>query len=104
MAATVRIIKLITGEDILTEVKSEFADPLRIKNPVRIVVMPNKMDPKTPNIGFAPWAEFSDDKEFTLDKTHIVAIMTPIKEFVNQYNSMFGGLVVPSSNLILPGQ
>ena len=26
-----------------------------------------------------------------------------IKEFVNQYNTMFGGLVVPSSNLIIPG-
>lgn len=104
MAATIRIIKLITGEEILAEVKSEFTNPLNIKNPVRIIVMPNKIDPKTPNIGFAPWAEFSDDKEFVLDKSHVVAIMTPINEFVNQYNSMFGGLVVPKSNLILPGQ
>jgi hypothetical protein len=65
--------------------------------------MPNKVDPKTPNVGFAPWAEFSDDKTFTIDKSHIIAIINPIKEFINQYNSMFGGLVVPSSNLILPG-
>jgi hypothetical protein len=97
-----QIIKLITGEELLAEVVSTDT-VLRIKNPVRIIVMPNKIDPKTPNIGFAPWAEFSDDKEFTLDKSHIVAIMTPIKEFVNQYSSMFGGLVVPKSNLILPG-
>lgn len=101
---SVKIIKLITGEEILAEVKDEFINPLPIKNPVRIIVMPNKIDPKTPNIGFAPWAEFSDDKEFVLDKSHVVAIMTPITEFVNQYNSMFGGLVVPKSNLILPGQ
>jgi len=66
--------------------------------------MPNKIDPKTPNIGFAPWAEFSDDKEFVLDKSQVLAIMTPINEFVNQYNSMFGGIVVPKSNLIIPGQ
>jgi hypothetical protein len=66
--------------------------------------MPNKMDPKTPNIGFAPWADFSEDKTFTLDKSHVLAIMNPIKEFLNQYNNMFGGLVVPSSNLILPGK
>lgn len=97
-----QIIKLITGEELLAEVVSTDT-VLRIKNPVRIIVMPNKIDPKTPNIGFAPWAEFSDDKEFALDKSHIVAIMTPIKEFVNQYSSMFGGLVVPKSNLILPG-
>jgi hypothetical protein len=54
-------------------------------------------------VGFAPWAEFSDDKTFTIDKSHILAIINPIKEFINQYNSMFGGLVVPSSNLIMPG-
>jgi len=99
----IKIVKLDTGEELLADVTM---GPLThvLKNPVRIVVMPNKMDPKTPNIGFAPWAEFSDDKEFTVDKSHIVTIMSPIKEFVNQYNSMFGGLVVPSSNLIMPGQ
>ena len=102
---TVKIIKLLTGEDILADVQLENVDPLVIKNPVRIIVMPNKIDPKTPNIGFAPWAEFSDDKTFTLDKAHIVAIMNPIKEFVNQYSSMFGGILINPNGpgLILPG-
>jgi len=35
--------------------------------------------------------------------SHVLCIMTPIKEFINQYNSMFGGLVLPTSNLITPG-
>lgn len=105
MAANIKIIKLITGEELLAEVtiSSPIPTSITLKNPVRIVVMPNKVDPKTPNVGFAPWAEFSEDKTFDLDKAHILAIINPIKEFVNQYNSMFGGLVVPSSNLILPG-
>jgi hypothetical protein len=104
MADNVKILKLITGEEVLAEVSDSIAsDKILIKNAVRVVVMPNKLDPKTPNVGFAPWADFSDDKTVTLDKSHIIAIMTPIKEFVNQYNSMFGGLVVPTSNLILPG-
>lgn len=102
MATNIQIVKLLTGEELLAEVLHVGAS-VQMKNAVRIVVMPNKIDPKTPNIGFAPFAEFSDDKQVTIDKSHVVAIMTPIKEFVNQYNSMFGGLVVPSSNLILPG-
>ena len=102
MAANIKIIKLITGEELLTEVL-DIGATVSMKNPVRIVVMPNKIDPKTPNIGFAPWAEFSDDKTFYIDKAHVLAIINPIKEFTNQYNTMFGGLVVPSSNLILPG-
>ena len=100
----VKILKLLNGDELLAEVfVNEVVGELMIKNPVRIVVMPNKVDPKTPNVGFAPWAEFSEDKTFELDKAHILAIINPIKEFVNQYNTMFGGLVVPSSNLILPG-
>lgn len=98
----IKIIKLITGEELLAEVPNEFAVEFQMKNPVRIVVMPNKLDPKTPNIGFAPWAEFSDDKDFVIDRKHIVAIMTPIRQFVDQYNGMFGKIVTPPSGLILP--
>ena len=99
----IKIIKLVSGEELLAKVLPSSADVLKIENPVRIVVMPNKIDPKTPNIGFAPWAEFSDDKVFELDKRHVLAVISPIREFTNQYNAMFGKLVVPTSNLILPG-
>lgn len=109
---SVKIIKLLTGEELLAEVlpnkSSLLEDAVIIKNPVRIVVIPP--DPrmqfdakKSANIGLAPWAEFTDDREFVLDKSHVLAIMNPIKEFATQYSSMFGGLVVPTSNLILPG-
>jgi len=103
MAVDIRIVKLLNGEELLAKILPSSADIIRMENPVRIVVMPNKLDPKTPNVGFAPWAEFSNDREFVIDKRHVLAIINPIKEFVNQYNSMFGGLVVPTSNLILPG-
>ena len=103
MAVDIRIVKLLNGEELLAKILPSSADIIRMENPVRIVVMPNKLDPKIPNVGFAPWAEFSNDKEFIIDKRHVLAIINPIKEFVNQYNSMFGGLVVPTSNLILPG-
>jgi hypothetical protein len=100
---SVQIVRLLTGEDLLGQVMPSSFDILKIQNPVRVVVMPNKLDPKTPNVGFAPWAEFSEQKVFEIDKRHILCIMEPIKEFTNQYNSMFGGIVVPSSSLIIPG-
>jgi hypothetical protein len=103
MVSNIKILKLVTGEEILGEIMPSGDAVCIIKNPVRIIVMPNKMDPKTPNVGFAPWAEFSDQKSFTIDKSHVLCIIDPIKEFINQYNSMFGGLVVPTSNLIMPG-
>lgn len=98
----VKIVKLLSGEELLTEILPSSETVCKMKNPVRVVVMPNKIDPKTPNIGFAPWGEFSDDKEFIVDKSHVVVIMTPIKQFVDQYNSMFSKIVAPQSGLILP--
>ena len=100
---SVKIIKLLNGEDLIAKILPSSGLILKIENPVRIVVMPNKIDPKTPNVGLAPCAEFSDDKVFELDKSHVLAIMTPVKEFVNQYSSIFGGLVLPTGNLITPG-
>jgi hypothetical protein len=101
MAMNVKYIKLLNGEELIAEVVTEDLKTT-IKNPIRLVLMPSKADPKNPQVGLAPWAEFSDDKEIVLDRSHILAIMNPIQEIVNQYNAIFGGIVAPSSKLILP--
>lgn len=103
--ANIKLIKLLTGEDILAEVIESddvLSTELVVKNPVRVVMIPSRVDPEKPQIGLAPWAQFSDDKQFTLDKFHIITIMSPIKEMLTHYNSLFGGIVVPQSSLILP--
>lgn len=104
MAANIKFLKLATGEEILAEVLSQDDKKIEFKNPVRVVVIPQppQMQATQPKIGLAPWAEFSDDKTFTISSSHIVCVMNPIKEFTNQYNTIFGGIVTPKSNLILP--
>jgi len=101
MATNVKLLKLINGEELVSEIINDDGSTVKIKNPVRIIMMPSKADPKTPSVGLAPWAEFSEDKEIVLDKSNILCMMTPIREFINQYNSIFGGIVLPSSKLIL---
>jgi hypothetical protein len=103
MATNVKILKMISGEELLAEVVAQTGTELVIKNPVRVVVMPSKSNPQTPTVGFAPWAEFSEDKEFTIHMAHVIVTMKPVQEFINQYNSMFGGIVAPSPKLIIPG-
>jgi hypothetical protein len=102
MAIHLKIIKLISGEELLTEVLNETSTEVIIKNPVRVIVMPSKANPQQPTVGFAPWAEFSDEKQFTVHKAHVIVAMKPVQEFVNQYNAMFGGIVAPTSKLIVP--
>jgi hypothetical protein len=106
--SNIKIVRLLTGEDLLCKVLPSFGEVVRIENPVRIIVMP--MDPRmqhdpkrAPQVALAPYAEFSSDKEFTIDKSHVVCIMEPVKEFAAQYQAMFSGLILPTGNLITPG-
>lgn len=104
MATNLKILKMISGEELLAEVLNETDTHISVKNPVRVIVMPTKTSPQNPTVGFAPWADFSDEKEFTIHKAHVIVSMNPVKEFVSQYNSMFSGIVAPpSSKLIIPG-
>jgi len=104
----IKLIRLITGEELIAEVLLDSdavgVDNLRLRNPIRIVIVPNKAAPANPSVGFAPWSEFSDDKDFSIDKRHILVIMTPISQFKDQYNKTFSPIITPTSeSIILPG-
>lgn len=97
-----KIVRLSTGEELLAEVVKHSDANVELKNPVRIIVVPNKADPQNPSVAFAPFMQWTDDKTLLINTNHVITTATPIAEFVNQYNSMFGGIVVPQSKLIVP--
>ena len=101
--ANLKLIRLLSGEDILGDVLATTDKSVTIKNPVRVVLIPNKATPDQPGVAFAPFCHWTKDTDLELNTTVVVTIMTPIKEFINQYNTTFGGLVVPDNKLILPG-
>lgn len=97
----IKIVRLLNGEDVIADV-TDNGPYITVKDPVRIVIMPSAGS-KTPNVGFAPWAPFSTETEFNLDKSHTIVIMEPIEEFVTQYKMSTSPIVTPpSSKLILP--
>ncbi len=100
--ANVTLIKFLGGEEVLGEVLSEDATTITVKNPVRIVVIPDQLNPKTPQVGLAPYLQFSETKELTFNRNLVITTATPLTEFVNQYNGLFGGIQIPSSKIITP--
>jgi hypothetical protein len=102
MAANVTLIKFLGGEEILAEVVSENDATINVKNAVRIVVIPDQLNPKTPQVGLAPYLQFSDTKELTFNRNLVVTTATPLTDFVNQYNSLFGGIQLATSKIITP--
>jgi hypothetical protein len=98
----IKLLKMITGEDILAEINNIDPEKVKVKNPVRVIVIPGGKADAPPQVGFAPWLSFTVDTEFSLDRSHIVVIMNPVLQFVKQYTQMFSNVVLPNQQLILP--
>lgn len=102
MAKNLKLVRLFTGEDIMGEVFEISDKSVKIKNPVRVVVIPSKSEPDKPGVAFAPYTHWSKDKEVEIYMHVVMSIMNPITEFINQYNSTFGGIVIADNKLIVP--
>lgn len=95
----VKIIRLLTDE-IIAEIIDQDNTTVTVKNPLRIVVIPNKTDPKNPSVGFAPYCEWIKNEELILSQTAVVFIGDPIDVFLKQYITQFSGLIVPDTQII----
>jgi hypothetical protein len=100
----IRILKLVTGEEIMGELVED-GGSITLKNPVRVAVMPGRDG--NANVGFAPFPSYTDeikDAEFDFRLEHVVYSYTPAKEFCNNYEQIFGlGLILPNEKKIITG-
>jgi hypothetical protein len=97
----IEILRFLADE-IIGEVISETPETVKVKNPLRIVVIPNKMDPQNPNVGFAPLCEWTTSKELDISKTMLLFRAEPIELFLKQYKMQTAptGLVIPETKII----
>lgn len=93
--SNVRLLRLLTGEDIIAEVVRSDDKVVKVKNPVRVLIMENKA-------GFVKWIEMTNDTEVTLAPFHVVAMVGVIPQMLDQYNRAFSKIVAPTNGLILP--
>ncbi len=93
----VKLIRLITGEEIIAEV-------LDWKNGVMIIQNALVIIPQQGQVGFAPWATVINPEmpEIGLDMKHIIYSVEGAEPVVKQYNEIFGSnIVLPEKQLIL---
>ena len=94
----VKVMKLVTGEDLISEVKDSKDGGLILKNPCILVPA------KDGGIGIAPWAFMSKDVEtgIEISKDKCVFVSSPQDEFEEQYLKVFSPVVAPSSKIVTP--
>ena len=97
----IKIIRLFSGEEILGDVQQVTATEVVVKNVVRVMVIPSKVEAQTPQVGFVPFCHWSKDVEIKFNQQHVLAIMNPIADFVNQYNATFSGIITNTPQLIV---
>jgi hypothetical protein len=95
---SIKVMKIVTGEEIIGEVVSDDGTTVSLKNIVAIVLQPTR-DGKL-SFGFIPWASMVDGP-VVLRYTDIVYNGNPSEDLANNYNSMFSGIVTPPKNLIV---
>lgn len=92
-----KLIRIITGEEIIAEVLEETDDTITLQN--GLVVLPTNN-----GVGFAPWATVisKENPEITVNLKHIVYVAEVQEDVVNKYNQMFGNkLQLPNSKKLI---
>jgi hypothetical protein len=98
--ANIKIIKLTTGEELIGEIEDKGLS-YTIKNAVVIALIPSRTNPQQPSIGLAPWMPYAENEPVMISKQSIVYEAKPIKEMLNNYNSIFGGIITPPKTLLV---
>lgn len=98
----VKILKLITGEEVLGEVESQSETEMVLCNPVGVAIV-RGADGK-PNVGFAPFplhAAEEKNRRIAFANKHVVYSYVPADDFVKNYNQIFGaGIILPNKQFI----
>ena len=94
----VKLIKMWSGEDVITDLVKETDDSVVIKNP--IVIVPSGQQGQ---VGLAPWSPLlkGKDTELEITKRYVVYINEPQEEFIDNYKQMFSPIATPPKKLIL---
>ena len=92
----VKLLRIITGEEVLAEVLSEDASSVTVQN--GLVVLPNAN-----GVGFAPWATVisKENKEITLSREHLVYVVDCDDSVQDKYDSIFGTIVKPETKKLI---
>jgi hypothetical protein len=93
----VKLLRIITGEEVIAEVVTEDENTITIKN--GLVVLPSAQ-----NVGFAPWATVIDKEEpdIQLSRDFIVYVVNVDSSVKNKYNQIFGSkLVTPDEKKLI---
>ena len=90
----IKLIRIKSGEDVVADIDDN-GDSLTLENPAMLVPMSDGRGNQV-QMGFGPWAPFSEENRIDIPRDWTVFITEPTEEIKNNYRQAFGsGVVVP---------
>ena len=97
--SNIKVLKLVSGEELVVEITNENEDNVTFKNPVAAVLQRSQQNGGAA-LGFMPWMHAANGP-FTIDRSKLLCVAEVAEEVKNGYNQIFGaGIVVPPQQLI----
>jgi len=98
----IKLVRLVTGEDILTEFVDGGEGVVKFINPLIVYITPPAKAGQSASVGLSQWVPYSDSKEFDIRFEKVVFIAEPAEDLRKQYDSVFGlGLILPGQSQLL---
>jgi len=97
---TVKILKIITGEELIGELelvkKSDHHNDYKLKNVGTVQMVPTQTGV---GLSLYPFAPYTEEDTYYFKHDHVITVMTPGTELLNNYNRIFGSGI----QLVKPG-
>lgn len=89
----VKVVKLVTGEELLASVTDQIGVWL-LEKPYVMVMGPE-------GIGTMPFIPYAETEEVVIDKNHVVVVLEPKESIKASYSKMVGKIILNESKIQL---
>jgi hypothetical protein len=98
----IKVMKLVTGEDVIADVENSGDNRFKLKNAVQLRMVPPQIAGSQPSMGFIPFPPFATKQSDSvlIEPLHVAYMYDPIEEILSNYQQTFSGIVTPSKQII----
>jgi len=95
----VKLIRMATGEDLIAEIVEHDEAGIKLKNPCIVLIQPTETS--RANINITHWVPYAADKDFIINNQHVIFMIDPADDLLNNYKAAFSPLILAKSQDII---
>ena len=103
MAKTVKVLKLISGEEVITRISNGIGDTGSIVCEKPMMTQPVPVQGGQMAMGISPWMFAGKSDEVAIDRSSIIATTDAKKDIEDKYIEMVTGITTSTGPMILKG-